>query len=352
MKMKIFKTLKEWQARRKEILKTLRRLLGIDAFGPRKKVQPKIEPYKSRLEKWQEEIIEKNHIDIHLHRPSARDKFISRRYTYPGADGKEASAIVRFPKNLKGRVPAILTPHGHLRGLQIGKEGTDHIAVPLAEAGFITFSPDAIPSGERRMEELDRIENAQNGMAFWGERLLVSEYFPQGKTILGAQMWDLMRAIDILQSISEVDKNKIGAIGGSQGGIHSLWIAALDNRVKASFCGSGAYLYRTLAGDFNAQALFTAIPGILKHTDMEEVTSLIAPRSFVAYIGKKDPTFTPADIIQIECFAKKIYRLYGAEKNFSKVIHDGEHCDEFAYPDWDKYIKWFREAFSKKYYGG
>lgn len=343
--------MQEWHAYRKELLKTLWWLLGIDKFGPRKKSKPKIEPYVSRLERWQEKIIEDYHVDIHLHKPSPKDKFISERYTYPGVDGNPVSAIVRIPKNLKGKAPAILTPHGHLRGLQVGKEGTDHIAVPLTEAGFITFAPDAMPSGERRQEELDRVEEARNGMAFWGERFLLTEYFPQGKTILAAQMWDLMRAIDILQSIPEVDKNKIGTIGGSQGGIHSLWIAALDERVKASFCGSGAALYKSWMKGFNAQAVFTVVPGIINYTDMHEVTSLIAPRSFIAYSGEKDPSFTPKDITEIEEFAKKIYALYGAEENFSKAVHKGEHCDEFKYPDWDKYVKWFKDAFSKKYYG-
>jgi dienelactone hydrolase len=231
----------------------------------------------------------------------------------------------------------------------VGKEGTDHIAVPLAEAGFVTFSPDAIPSGERRMEELDRMENAHNGSAFWGERLLMTEYLPKGLTILGAQMWDLMRAIDILQSIPQVDRNNIGSIGGSQGGIHSLWIGALDERVKAVFCGSGAYLYRTWEKVFKAEAFFLVVPGILKHTDIHELVALTAPRSFIAYSGEKDPAFTPQEITDIERFAEEVYALYGAEKNLSKVIHKGEHCDEFKYPDWDKYIAWFREAFSRKY---
>jgi len=349
METKSFETLKEWRSYRKKLLRTLHRLLGLDKFGPRGRVRPKIEPYVSRLERWQEEIIEKHHTDIHLHKPSPKDKFTTKRYTYPGVDGKPVSAVVRIPKNIKGKVPGIVTPHGHLQGLQIGKEGTDSIAAPLAEAGFVTFSPDAMPSGERRMEELDRFEDAGGGMRFWGERLLVTEYLPKGQTILGAQMWDLMRAIDILQGIPQVDRNKIGSIGGSQGGIHSLWIGALDERVKAVFCGSGAYLYESWAKGFRAEALFTAVPGVLKHTDIHEVAALIAPRSFISYTGEKDPAFTPKDIIAIERFARKIYALYGAEKNFGKIIHEGDHCDEFKYPDWDKYVRWFKEAFLKRY---
>ena len=42
-----------------------------------------------------------------------------------------------------------------------------------------------------------------------------------------------MRAVDVLQSLSEVDPTRIGSIGHSLGGHNTLFVAAFDERVKA-----------------------------------------------------------------------------------------------------------------------
>jgi hypothetical protein len=56
---------------------------------------------------------------------------------------------------------------------------------------------------------------------------------PLGETIAGWMVWDSMRAIDYLQSLEEVDPDRIGVTGNSGGGLNTLYTAALDPRVKA-----------------------------------------------------------------------------------------------------------------------
>ena len=47
-------------------------------------------------------------------------------------------------------------------------------------------------------------------------------------------LWDLLRLVDILQSRSEVDPERLGVGGLSMGGEWTMWSAACDPRLKAA----------------------------------------------------------------------------------------------------------------------
>src|SRR5260221_6027304 len=56
-------------------------------------------------------------------------------------------------------------------------------------------------------------------------------------------IWNPMRAIDLLQSLGEVDGNRIGCIGHSLGGHNSLFVSVFDERIKVivTSCGFTAF---------------------------------------------------------------------------------------------------------------
>jgi len=60
-----------------------------------------------------------------------------------------------------------------------------------------------------------------------------------GRTGLGKRIYDLMRASDVLYSLDEIDKNRIGAIAHSGGGNYLVLFMFVDKRVKlgVSSCG-------------------------------------------------------------------------------------------------------------------
>ena len=63
-------------------------------------------------------------------------------------------------------------------------------------------------------------------------------------------IWDHMRAVDVLQSMPEVDGSRIGVMGNSLGGHNSLFVAVFDPRIKAIVCSSGfdSFLKQYCAG--------------------------------------------------------------------------------------------------------
>ena len=50
--------------------------------------------------------------------------------------------------------------------------------------------------------------------------------------MIGLRVWDVIRAIDFLQTRREIDQTRIATMGISGGGTVSLFSAALDERIK------------------------------------------------------------------------------------------------------------------------
>ena len=55
---------------------------------------------------------------------------------------------------------------------------------------------------------------------------------PLGIPVAGMLVWDLMRLIDYLELRGEWDMEHLGCLGFSGGGMQTLYLAALDERVQ------------------------------------------------------------------------------------------------------------------------
>ncbi len=55
-----------------------------------------------------------------------------------------------------------------------------------------------------------------------------------GESLMGIQISDNMRGVDLLCSLPYVDPQNIGATGASGGGNQTMWLAAVDERIKAA----------------------------------------------------------------------------------------------------------------------
>src|SRR5207248_10187254 len=55
-----------------------------------------------------------------------------------------------------------------------------------------------------------------------------------GVNPIGVMTWNNMRALDLLQSIPEVDGARIGCVGASGGGQQTMYLMALDDRVRVA----------------------------------------------------------------------------------------------------------------------
>src|SRR5690606_34644329 len=123
-----------------------------------------------------------------------------------------------------GPFPAVLVMMGHSRN---GKfyDNYQLVGQDLAKNGYVALLVDPWGAGERSTEHL----NFEYHGSHMGGHLI-----DLGETLMGMQITDNLRAIDLLESLSYVDKNLIGATGASGGGNQTMWITAVDERIKAA----------------------------------------------------------------------------------------------------------------------
>src|SRR5690606_3529978 len=95
----------------------------------------------------------------------------------------------------------------------------------LAKNGYVCLTIDAFGSGERATTHGDYEYHGAN---------LGASLMNIGESLLGVQVVDNMRAVDLLLSLPFVDKENIGATGASEGSIHTMLFAALYERIKAA----------------------------------------------------------------------------------------------------------------------
>ncbi len=284
--------------------------------------------------------------------------FTAERVSFPGVEG-DVVGMLRIPAGLDGPAPAVLCLHGHARGLLLGKEMTEFYAVPLTQAGFVTFSPDAMLFGERRRREFDSQEIGSGGQSlFLAEKMAAFEAFLHGSTLLGLQLAEYMRCLDFLAGLPEVCG--VAVMGHSMGGIYSFWLSALDERVDAAVCLAGLLSYRLMAeaGVSRYHGIYCLVPGLLTLCDTPEIVSLIAPRAFYALHARGDLGFPIQGVEEISEAALWAYSRYRADgqcvategdqgnrpHRFLSRIIDGDHGDVLAAPQLDEAFHWLREC--------
>jgi dienelactone hydrolase len=200
-------------------------------------------------------------------------------------------AWLLVPKNLKGRVPAIICFYGTTSGA--GKDTTVGLsgrapgspphpnlsfAIDMVQAGFVAFAPDYLRDGER----------IKPGRRPYDTTDFYEEY--PDWSIHGKDIWDTSRAIDYLETLELVDSQRIGMVGHSYGGHSTIFAAAMEPRVKVAVANGPVsdFLHHGLhwavpKGGGNSQSMPALRPYVLDHTlplpvTFAEFTSLIAPR--------------------------------------------------------------------------
>ena len=220
------------------------------------------------------------------------------------------------PANIKGKTPAMLSPHGHFhfQGDNLmpdrGRFRPDmqYRCAMLARMGVTVFSYDMFAySGESSLQ-----------IPFADHRTPLA---------LTMQLWNSIRVTDFLCSLETVDQTKIGATGASGGGTQTFLLAAVDPRITFSVpavmvsahyyggcsCESGLPLQQTHNG-LNA--------------NNAEFAALMAPRpQLLISIGADWTKNTP----KVEFpYLQKIYGLYG---NTDKVenVHIANEEHDYGY---------------------
>ena len=277
-------------------------------------------------------------------------RYVRRKVSIRVHPDDRMPAYLLIPKNLRGRVPAVVCFYGTTSGagkettvgLSGGKPGSPpeknrDYAVWMAEAGFVAFAGDYLRDGERVMPGRRPYDTTD----FY-------EQYPDW-SIHGKDAWDTSRAIDYLETLDFVDGDRIGMIGHSYGGHSTIFTAALEPRIKAAvangpvsdFLHHGTH-WAVPKGGGNSQSLPAMRPYVLDPTTpapvtFYEFTSLIAPRPLLVgqAVGERRPMEE-----ENHAAVKQVYTALGAPEAVKYVWYPGDH--DFPPAMREAAVGWFR----------
>lgn len=242
------------------------------------------------------------------------DGYAIKNIYFQTQPGVYATANLFIPDG-EGPFPAVVNMHGHWKEAK-GAENIQSVAHSLAKNGYVCLSMDAFGAGERGTTHMDFEYHGSN---------LGASLMNIGETLLGVQVIDNMRAVDLLSSLPYVDAENIGATGASGGGNQTMWFAAMDERVKAAIPVVSVGTFESAV--MGSNCVCELLPGGLSFTETSGVLALYAPRALKMCNHNKDSnvTFYPSEMLRSYHNAKPIFEQYEAEEKIAYELFDLEH---------------------------
>lgn len=259
-------------------------------------------------------------------------KYTREKFVYTSREGVDVLAYLLKPKGVKGPLPVMLCIPGHGRGVddvvgidEKGNERTDKagymkdFAITFAENGVAALAIEPCAFGYRR----DPISKGKGAGAnacqpAAGAALLL------GETMIGWRVWDVMRAIDYVETRSDLDPKRVGCIGISGGGTCTMFATALDTRIKTAMISGYLCTFKDCILSLS-HCMDNYVPGILNWAEMSDVAGLIAPRPLFCESGELDKIFPLAGFNQGYGELEKIYATLGAKDQLQREIHPFAH---------------------------
>jgi len=140
---------------------------------------------------------------------------------FTAVGGARVHAKLLKPSKIEGKCPAVLMFHGYT-----GDSGDWFDKLPYVAAGFVVAALDCRGQGG-----LSEDVGAVKGMTWKGHIVRGLDDAPE-KLLFRQIFLDTAQLAKIVMEMSEVDADRVGATGGSQGGGLTIACAALEPRIK------------------------------------------------------------------------------------------------------------------------
>ena len=271
-------------------------------------------------------------LDLQVHETVEVDGIYERRLiSYAVEVDERAHAYLGVPLEREGPLPAVVALHGtytHGKERAAGlidnpdKAYLDH----LCRRGYVVIAPDHFVAGHRVPPE---------GPYETGR---FHQKHPEW-TSVGKFTFEHSIAVDVLQSMDEVDGERIGALGHSLGGHGTMFLAAYDDRIKAAAgnCAASFFRHNPNVEAWSRDHWYVYFkhlrPGLLKGElppiDFHEIMALVAPRAYLDVAGLNDgPPLTQRQRALMLMKVMDVYEIVGVPANFAFFMHGRGHSVE------------------------
>jgi dienelactone hydrolase len=306
------RSIEDWQHRRGHILASFQQVAG-DLPGP----------------------LQRPPLDVRVTEETRLGSLTRRKLNYQSDWDDRVTAWLFLPERETQKLPAVLCLHqttsaGKNEPAGLTGDSNLHYALELAQRGYATLAPDYPSFGEHAYDF-----NAEHGYASGTMKAV----------------WDNMRAIDLLETLSEVDASRIGCIGHSLGGHNAIFTAAFDPRIKATVSNCGFCTFQkddvpSWTGPRYMPRIATVYGNDARRVpfDFPELIGLLAPRPFLACAAEGDSDFDLAGVKQCVEAARSAYDLYKQPAALEAFYYPGPHAfpqqaRQRAYEFLDRHLK-------------
>jgi hypothetical protein len=265
-------------------------------------------------------------LNVKWGKKEARSNYTIQEFEFNDRPGHSTHGWLARPDHPAAqKLPAILALHGH--------NGT---AYKLFDAKGYYFYGDLFASKGYVVIAIDIHHRAIDHALPFLDRGPVIKF--KKITPMGQRVWMARRAVDLLQTLPEVDPERIGVVGLSNGGVTTEFAAATDTRLKVAVSSGTLLMYdRWWAGDLTP-CRCEYIPGLEGQLDYYDVFALVAPRPLLIQNGEKDNNFLIDSSREAFSFVKKAYTIDKAPDQVYHDIFNGPHEFHAEEP-----VKWFEK---------
>ncbi len=249
-----------------------------------------------------------------------------RNLTFQTRPGVYVTANLYIPDG-NGPFPAVINMVGHFRKGKIDVTGQQAVGHSLALNGYVCLTPDPWGAGERA---------TKHGVFEYHGANLGASLMNIGESLMGIQISDNMRGVDLLCSLPFVDRENIGATGASGGGNQTMWLSAVDERIKAAIpvVSVGTLESYIMRSQCICELLIDGL------TFTEEAGVLALSRAIMPCNHQKDvPVFIPSEMLRSYSIAKKIFELRNEKDHIAFRIFDLTHG--YMAEDREAALGWF-----------
>ncbi len=341
--------------------------------------------------------------DLQVHRVSEHAGVSIEEISWQLPYGPRTEAVLLKPRGAAGRLPGVLALHDHGGNKYFGRRKITRTAAPLhsmmedhqrqyyggvawanelALQGFVVLVHDTFPFGSRRIlardippyaverlmgdpesarevepedlastEPVRRYEvspgepeaevNAYNAFAAQHETLVAKSLFSAGVTWPGVTLSEDQAALSYLASRPDVDAKRLGCGGLSGGGMRTVFLAGMDERIRCAFTAG----FMTTWSDFCRNVSYTHTwmvytPGLPALMDFPEILGLRAPLPSLVIATSEDPLYTLTEVQRACGILTEVYGKAGAADAFQFTVYPGPH--KFDLPMQKQAFAWMK----------
>lgn len=221
------------------------------------------------------------------------------------------TANLYLPRAGNGPFPVILYQCGHANKSYYARHG----------AWFASHGIAALVMDNIEMGEVEFTHHGVYAHAWF-------HWYSRGFSPLAVELLNAKRAVDYLVARPDIDRTRIGATGRSGGGMTTFFLAALDERIKASAPVSGTLSTNGWVKQRLSFAHCDCQYPVNTHGLLySEIGAMIAPRQQLLCNAAADNGFPNDAFHEMETKMSEIYGLYGARAALRSSVTPGGHSD-------------------------